>query len=328
MRKNEEGRWVDGRGATATSHLQVRCNSLIKEMTCYYIDRLCGDGTPTNDTIMTAKQKFDKNTGELLEAKRTVVKKYSFSYAMAWERLSEGHGLVSRTDRETIRILGDLISKARLIHAPVPISQKAYKDLVQWRNRLKAAYVRLEEGSSPTYLTSVLHCDGLQLQAVFKMLPLTPDGVWRYNLARLRQNLQQLEYDFKAAWSQAEYKKEKFSELKWWWNAGRLEYDAHYNIRRTNRFAAEGKDSKAVRRQLQFIYDVPPISTPKDAAGICQDIESTAAVLKSIREYKHASDNRTDEEKIAMAKLLEDFIENLATNKDDFVAVQAEPKGK
>ena len=326
MKRNDEGRWVDGSGATATSHLQVRCNKLIQEMSCYYIDKLCGDGSKPKATVMTAKAKVDKETGELLEPKQTTVKKYSFSYAMAWDRLSQGLGLVSRTDRDTMAVLGDLIAAARRVHPPVTISYEAIGELGRWRTRLHNAYLRLECGSKPTYLTEVLHCSRATLQAAFNTLPPAPGGVLRYDLDALRHLVKDLERAYMERINNAENSREMSKAEQWWYATYHMDYDGHYNIRRNNRFQTEGQDSDSVRNVLEYIYDVPAISTPMDVAAIRQDIEAAAAVNKAIRDYKSVRGKRTDAEKKAMAKVLEDFIGSLSTNNDGFLPAPEDPE--
>lgn len=326
MRKNDEGRWVDGCGAAATSHLQVRCNRLIMEMSCHYIDQLCGDGTPPRETVMTAKQRADKDTGELSEPKKTVVKKYSFSYAMAWERLSDGRGLVSRPDREAMRILGDLIAAARRVHPPVTISYDAITDLGKWRDRLHAAYLRLEDGSKPVYLTSVLQCSSDALRAAFKALPLAPGGVMRYDIDGLRRLTKEYDREYLSRIKSADSSRAVSKVEKWWWETCKMDYDAHYNIRRTNRYQEEGQDSSTVRGMLEYIYDVPPISTPMDVAAMRQDLDAAAAIIAAIREYKSVRGKRTDAEKQPMVKALENFISKLATNNDGFLPAPKEPE--
>ena len=285
MIKNKEGKWVDGRGAKAKYHLQVRSNSKMMEMTSYYIDKLCGDGTPPRETVMTARAVVNKTTGELSFPKKTLVRKYSFTYAMAFDRLSQGRGLVSRPDRETLALLEELIGLVRQVD-PMATDVDTKDAIINWHNNLRKAYDSINNGQKPIYLTDMLGCWPEQLQWVMKKIyDKRPDEEWRINLPQiimvLKQNGLIKENDEFIIGEE----RKKSHRREYWREPGKLEYNSRYNIRTSTRFPADYYSSDKVRDWLEWIYDVPVCTDESDRNSLTHDINIIKNFIKDTRQY-------------------------------------------
>ena len=309
MQKNDEGHWVDGRTAVAKYHLQARCNAKMMEMTCHYLDQLCGDGTPPKVTTMTAKARVDKETGELLEPKQTTVKKYSFTYAMAWDRLSSGRGLVSRFDRQTLELLSLLIAASRRLTPVTSIGDDLMGEIEAWREKLRSIHEFVDNGQKPVYLTQRLRRSPEQLQAAMKVCHPAPDGTWRVDLDQLRDKLRALDADCPSEPKEAD---------KWWWQQGRLDYSAHYNIRTGRRFTGEGFDSKAVRDALEWIWEVPSVTTPMDREAINHDLGLVDDWRNEVQKFREIK-KPTSADKEEVVSFLRVLVPALSTARNGFI---------
>jgi hypothetical protein len=313
MYKNNAGKWVDGSAAKAKYHLQVRCNSKMMEMTSYYLNELCGDGTPPRETIMTARAKVNDKTGEIETPKKTRVKKYSFTYAMAFERLSQGKGLVSRNDRPTMKVLEELIGLVRQI-LPMATDDVTRESINSWLKNLREAYDFIDNGVKPLYLTDFLGCWPELLQSVMKdIYRNNPDEEWRIDLKEMTRTLRRLGIHNDDVFVFGD-DKEKRGPRELWRERGKLEQDTRYNIRMSSRFPAEDYNSETVRGWLEWIYDVPACTNKEDREAIAQDIDALTAFIKEARRYP-----RTVRGKGIIGFELKLTLANVRTNTENFI---------
>ena len=286
MYKDSSGKWVNGSAAKAKYHIQVRSNSKMMEMTSHYLNEFCGDGTPPHETVMTARAKVNKNSGKLESPKKTTVKKYSFTYAMAFERLSQGKGLVSRYDRQTQTMLDELIGLARktLLMAT---DDKTIEFVQDWQDKLREVFDYIEKGQTPIYLTDLLGCWPEQLQTAMKILyNKQPEEEWRIDLRKIikvlvENDLVENEYPI-----YMEFGKKKDERRDMWRERGRLELDSRYNIRTSTRFPADNYNSETVRGWLEWIFDVPSCTKEKDRKDIAHDIKILTKFIQEARLYQ------------------------------------------
>lgn len=313
MYKNEEGKWVNGSAAKAKYHLQVRCNSKMMEMTSYYLNELCGDGTPPHEIVMTAPAKINEK-GEKEIPKKTRVKKYSFTYAMAFERFSQGKGLVSRYDRSTLSMLDKLIGLVRQI-LPMSIDDETTSVIKDWQNKLREVYNFVDEGQKPVYLTDKLGCLPEQLQAAMKTIYKDwPDEEWRIDEIKIIRVLIEkgsVEKDGVFVFGNAN-EKDRLRDM--WRKEGKLELDTRYNIRMSSRFPAEEFKSEMVRGWLEWICDVPVSTHEKNREDIAHDIEVIAEFIKEARRYP-----RTIGGKKKVGTELRITLNKIVTNANDFI---------
>ncbi|MBQ9509069.1 MAG: hypothetical protein IJR53_06600 [Bacteroidales bacterium] len=317
MRKSE-GKWIDGSGAVAKYHIQARCNSSIKEMSCYYINKFCGDGSEPKTTIMTAKPKVDKETGEVMPPKQTEVVLYSYTYSMAWERLSNGLGLISRNDQLLIQLVEQLSALAIKVKPISPLSDEDHKTLRAtldgWMILLRQYYLWLNKGSKPVRIWDVIPgCDKYMLQAA--MSRLCHGRQFRIKIKDLKAELAVIKSMYE------EYKKEyetrKNLDMKtpesWLKKLGWLSFSAHWNIRvdASSRYNDPGI-SETIRDTLEWIVDVPDKGTPDLIQFFNIDIESIKRYLQEARNYKTKREH-SDEEMELMADKFKTLVSNLCT---------------
>ncbi len=313
MYKNSVGKWVDGSAAKAKYHLQVRCNSKMMEMTSYYLNELCGDGTPPRETIMTARAKVNDKTGEIETPKKTRVKKYSFTYAMAFERLSQGKGLVSRKDRPTMKRLEELIGLVRQI-LPMAADDATAENINNWLKNLRETYDFIDNGVKPLYLTDILGCWPELLQAVMKdIYRNNPDEEWRIDVNEMIRTLRRLVLHKDDVFVFGD-DKEKMGPRELWRERGKLEQNTRYNIRMSSRFPAEEFNSEMVRGWLEWIYDVPASTNKEDYKAIVQDIDALTAFIKKARCYPRTVSGRG-----IIESELKLTLGNVQTNTMDFI---------
>jgi uncharacterized protein YaaR (DUF327 family) len=314
MYKNKEGKWVNGSAAKAKYHLQVRCNKKMMEMTSHYLNELCGDDTTPRETVMTARAKVNEKSGGLEEPKKTIVKKYSFTYAMAFERLSQGKGLVSRSDRQTITLLDELIGLVRKI-LPMATDKETEDAITSWQDRLREAYDYIDNGRTPRYLTDYFGCWPEQLQLVMKMLyKERPNDDWRLDIDEIKYFLikHKLVENINALIKGEPMKKD--DKRTYWRNRGRLELDSRYNIRTSTRFPADEYNSDKVRGWLEWIIDVPVSSNDKDRKMLINDIKIVSDLIKETRRFP-----KTKRAKEEIGFMLKDVIHRITTNSEKFI---------
>lgn len=322
--RNTGNKWENGSGAVAKYHIQARCNSSIKEMSCYYINKFCGDGIEPKTTVMTAKPKVDKDTGEIAEPRKTEVKLYSYTYAMAWERLSAGHGLISREDRELIGKVSQLLALSTRVRPVINMKGNEYErvknKIDEWRDKLKAYYEYLNEGSKPKRIWDVVGSgNALLVQATLKQL--CNGGKFRFKVEEFKAKYKLVCEEYEKYASDCKDEKEAY---KWLRSNGWLAYDAHYNIRvdAFSRYNDAGISEK-VRNMLEWIVEVKPNGNPAIMQYVMADIDSVNGYLNTVREYNTVK-NHTVEEKERMKNNLEKLLNGMKTL-TDMLTIQ--PKG-
>ena len=316
MRKSE-GKWIDGSGAVAKYHIQARCNSSIKEMSCYYLNKFCGDGSEPKTTVMTAKPKVDKRTGEIMPAKQTEVVLYSYTYAMAWERLSNGLGLISRNDQVLIRLVEQLSALAIKVKPVSPLSDEEYQQLREtlddWMILLRQYYIWLNKGSKPVRIWDVIPgCDRYMLQAA--MSRLCHGRPFRINVKNLKAELEVIKRMYEEYKEAFEKNKANMkTPISWLKKLGWLSFSTHWNIRvdAASRYNDPGI-SETIRDTLEWIVDVPDKGTPDLVQFFKIDIEAIHLYLQEVKNYKTKWEH-SDEERKLMTEKFKALVESLCT---------------
>lgn len=315
MYKDFKGKWVNGSAAKAKYHVQVRSSSKMMEMTSHYLDKFCGDGTTPRNTVMTARAKVDKRTGQKEDPKKTIVKKYSFTYAMAFERMSQGKGLVSRDDRAMLTKIDELIG---LVRKTLPMaSDNATAEIIKdWLNILDDAYGYIENGQKPFYLTDILGCWPEQLQFAMELIyEKEPDQEWRIKFGRIVDALLGYGIVEKDRIFPIKEYKEKDDSRDYWAKKVRTKMDSRYNIRTDIRFPADLFSSDTIRGWLEWIIFVPSASNYEEYKSIMHDIESVKDFIKDARRYPPRTKQTKEEVGIKLKLMLND----VKTNIEEFI---------
>lgn len=314
MYKDINGKWVNGSAARAKYHVQARSNSKMMEMTSYYLNRFCGDGTPPKVTEMTVLAKIDKETGRQEPPQKIQVKKYSFTYAMAFERLSQGKGLVSPYDKETLTKLDELIGLVRKI-PPMATEVDTAEIINCWLEILRQAYEFVDNGQKPFYLTDILGCWPEQLQiAMEQIYEDKPDQDWRIRFCRIVSVLQQKMRVEDAYLFPFKENKEKDNYRDFWREGVRMKMDSRYNIRTDTRFPADKFSSDTVRGWLEWIFYVPSGSGNGEYRSILHDIETVRDFIKDARCCP-----RTKRAKEEIRMKLRSMLSGVKTNSEAFI---------
>jgi hypothetical protein len=204
-----------------------------------------------------------------------------YSLSDAYSRHLKGLGFTSLYDQSVERALQTLIGKIRTFKPSVAYPSKDFADdflkkIEKWRAYLLWEQHKLSIGRSAVYyddvIIDILKKDGdrvfenygyrLSLQAALKSTEfkeLSPDGL-AWEIRKLVQDY----FDNK----NTEGCKNIFD---YWKKMGRLDYTDRYNIRvdSDNRVS----NSKDIRDTLEFIYDVPNISSKERLLQVQHDIK-------------------------------------------------------